>query len=312
MPFFLILIVGKQLSYMLYRTTLEEIKNNYNTGVEYEIALFYKLILSIKPDEAKLILKEIEKRSDCSKVKSIINYTNVSHINTIIQFRGMTLEDVSFETQNDEVGPADIVMLLNNSNNEEQQIGLSVKYANTCTLNVTGRNFLTEKQVETLRKLLPQYTERYVQEMCNVYGDVSKWFRERKQSKTTDEYIDKIRDSVIENWPFVKDKDILLSALFHSDSPIEYWVITYGNSKYSINTKPQTIERQRADDVTIEKMDTSYIAFYLDGKRIGHMQVKFNNGFVERCKKKTPDYICQGIKMTFGKPFSSWNFSVEK
>ena len=148
--------------------------------------------------------------------------------------------------------------------------------------------------------------------MTNTYGNVSNWFRVKKPSKTTDEYIDKIRDAVIENWPLVKDKESLLSALFHSDSPIEFWVITYSNKKYTINTNPKKIDLKRANDVTVEKMSTSYIAFCLDGIRIGHMQVKFNNGFVEKCNKKKPDYTFQGVKMAYGKPFSSWNFSVEK
>ena len=42
------------------------------------------------------------------------------------------------------------------------------------------------------------------------------------------------------------------------------------------------------------------------------MQVKFNNGFVEKCKKQTPDFICEGVEMAYGQPFSSWNFSVER
>jgi len=45
---------------------------------------------------------------------------------------------------------------------------------------------------------------------------------------------------------------------------------------------------------------------------VGHMQVKFNNGIVEKCKKKNADIECEEIKLSFGKPFSSWNFSVEK
>jgi len=42
------------------------------------------------------------------------------------------------------------------------------------------------------------------------------------------------------------------------------------------------------------------------------MQVKFNNGFIEKCKKKTPDIVYEGVKMAYGQPFSSWNFSVEE
>lgn len=307
----MILIVGKT-NAMLYKTTLFEIVSNVNPGIEYEIALFYKMLQSIKPQEAQGVFEAIQKRPDREKVKAIIGYTNAAYLSSVIQTKKMTLKDVSFETQNDEVGPADLIMHLVDSSGCKQRIGLSVKYANTCTLNVTGRNFITDKQVASLKALLPQYTNLYIKEMSDLYGDVSNWFRQRKPSKTTDAFIDKIRDAVIENWPSIQNKDKLLEALFHSDSPIEFWVITYGKSNYAIQTVPTTIERKHANDVTVRKMETSYVAFYLDGKRIGHMQVKFNNGFVEKCKKSKPDVVYQGVAMAYGQPFSSWNFSVEK
>lgn len=296
---------------MLYLTTLNEIATNINTGVEYEIALFAKLIEKNNTAFSKVI-NTINKRHDSSKVLQIMRMTNIQIILDELAKREMKLKDAAFETQNDEVGPADIVMIVEDSNKNESKIGLSVKYANTCTLNVTGKNFITESQIRDLRSQLPSYTQQYIQEMTDLYGDVDNWFRMRKPSKTTDAYIDLIRDAVIENWGNVRNKTTLLSALFHSDSPIEFWVVTYGNSGYSLKTKPQTIDMSRADDVTIGKYQTSYVAFYLDNKMVGHMQVKFNNGFIEKCKKIKPDVIYQGIRMSYGQPFSSWNFSVEK
>ena len=221
------------------------------------------------------------------------------------------MDDVTFETQNDEVGPADIVMLVSNGASKTK-IGLSVKYANTCTLNVTGRNFITDCQIAQLKNQLPLYTQKYIQEMVQKYGEVSNWFRMRKPSETTDAYIDLIRDAVIANWKNVRNKTTLLSALFHSDSPIDFWVVTYGNNGFTLKTKPQTIDMSRANDVTVAKYQTSYVAFYLDGIMVGHMQVKFNNGFIEKCKKTSPDVTYQGVRMAYGQPFSSWNFSVEK
>ena len=67
-----------------------------------------------------------------------------------------------------------------------------------------------------------------------------------------------------------------------------------------------------SNDVIVKKFQTSYVAFYLDGRMIAHMQVKFNNGFIEKCKKQKADIIEQGVRMSYGMPFSSWNFSVEK
>ena len=296
---------------MLYSYTLSEIRNNTNTGIEYEIALFY-VLLSIKPNEQSQVMRAINERWDASKIKKIISYTNAYQLKDTLSARGLSLFDVSFETQNDEVGPADVVMHTKDKNGESSKIGLSIKFSNTCTLNVTGRNFITDDQISHLRDLLPDYTNRYIQEMTKLYGNVNNWFRMRKPSTITDEYIDLIRDEVIKNWGNVRNKTSLLSALFHSDSPIEFWVITYTNRNYILKTKPQTIDMSRANDVTVGKYQTSYVAFYLDGNMVGHMQVKFNNGFIEKCKKTTPDVTYQGVRMSYGQPFSSWNCSVEK
>ena len=292
---------------MLSPTTLNDISTNINTGVEYEIALFFCL-LSFKTNEQKQVEGAFAQRADASKIRKIISYTNTQPILSEVSRRGLLLTDVSFETQNDFVGPADVVLYFS----DNSRIGLSVKYANTCTLNVTGRNFITDSQIKELRQLLPEYTNRYVQEMKQRYGDVGNWFRQRKPSTTTDAYIDLIRDAVIANWKNVQNKTTLLSALFHSDSPIEFWVVTYTTSGYDLKTTPQTIDMSRANDITVGKYQTSYVAFYLDGVMVGHMQVKFNNGFIEKCKKQTPDIVCEGVKMAYGQPFSSWNFSVEK
>ena len=253
-------------------------------------------------------MKAINTRKDADKIKNIIAITDTTSIEKALELRGQTIHDVSFETQNDEIGPADIVLHLNDG----LKLGLSVKYANTCTLNVTGRNFITDSQISELKNLLPTYTQKYIEEMLRSYGSVDNWFRKRKASLITDAYIDLIRDAVIANWKNVKNKRQLLSELFHNDSPIEFWVITYGNNGYTLKTRPTTINVSRADDIILGKYQTSYVAFYLDGTMVGHMQVKFNNGFVEKCKKKNPDVVCQGVNMAFGQPFSSWNFSVER
>ena len=297
---------------MLYSTTLQEISYNINTGVEYEIALFYKLLLSIKPDEAAIVMNVVNTRYDADKVNAIISMTDIAPISFELSAMSLELYDVSFETQNDNVGPSDVVMNVIDENGVTSKIGLSIKYSNTCTLNVTGRKFITDTQITQLKGLLPQYTRDYIYEMCQTYGAVGNWFHKRKPSRTTDEYIDLIRDAVIANWPNVANKTNLLSVMFHSDSPIPFWVVTYEKNGYSLKTIPETIDMSRADDVIVCKYDTSFVAFYLDGRKIGQMQVKFNNGFVEKCKKINPDVTCQGVNMAYGQPFSSWNFSVEK
>lgn len=293
---------------MLYPNTLEEIRNNINPGVEYEIALFYCLLLNA--NEKSLVRNAYKLRPDADKIDSIIARTNTKSILKAIDDKNLIFTDCSFETQNDEVGPADIVITAVGFCTEEK-IGISVKYANTCTLNVTGMRFITAQQKNVLKTQLAAYTIKYVEEMSSTYGAVENWFRKRKPSSTTDEYIDLIRNAVIDNWSHISDKEELLRNLYHADSPIEYWVYEYTNTSFKLNTHPVKINSSLAQQIKVAKYQTSFIAFYLNGQRIGHMQVKFNNGFVEKCKKAKPDLVVEGIPMAYGKPFSSWNFSVE-
>lgn len=291
---------------MLHPNTLNEIQHNSNTGVEYEIALFYTLLKDTC--EKTAVLNAIRLRHDADNIMQIIGKTDIFGIDRALAAQQRSYSDCSFETQNDQVGPADIVLYLTCG----QQLGLSVKFANTCTLNVTGMRFITKQQKDQLQKQLKAYTTLYIQEMQQGYGNATNWFRKRKPSKTTDDFIDLIRDAVIDNWNNIPDIVQLLQSLYHADSPIPYWVVEYTHTGIQLTTTPTTIAADQAQRVTLQKYQTSFIAFYLDGQRIGHMQVKFNNGFVERCKKAKPDFTVDGIPMAYGKPFSSWNFSTER
>jgi len=301
---------------MLHHNTLYEIETNTNTGVEYEIALFYKLI-SNNSDEQSQVKKAIRKRLDSDKVEEIISYTNTSKILTALRERGLTLKDASFETQNDEVGPADVVLFAEDKAGKTHRIGLSIKFANTCTLNVTGRKFITDDQIKVLKeKYITKYIPEFKVYMKATYGHAENWHR--KQHPITERMIDEIRDAVILNWPKVKNKVELMKNLFHDTSPIEFWVVNYSRTDYALKTKPSTIDMSRANDVVVKKYQTSYVAFYVDDVRVGRMQVKFNNGFVESNfnhkglrKKQTCDFVVDGLEFIYGQPFGSWNFSVE-
>lgn len=302
---------------MLNATTLQEIENNVNTGVEYEIALFYKLLKD--ESESQLVLSSIQKRTDNSTILNIYRKTDISDILFELQQRNLTLCDVSFETQNDNVGPADVVMYVQDEKGNNYPIGLSVKYSNTCTLNISGMYFITPAQKNVLQQQLVEYTKAYIEEMTATYGDVKNWFRQRKPSRTTDEYIDLVRDAVIENWDNVQDKTTLFDFLYHADSPIEYWVYEYKtNNRHTLNCKPMKVGHDDVTNIEVRKYQTSYVAFYLNGERIAHMQVKFNNGFVESVynskgvrKIVKSDFAHDNVEMVYGKPFGSWNFSIE-
>ena len=301
---------------MLHHNTLFEIETNTNTGVEYEIALFYKLI-SNNADELAQVKRAIKKRNDSAKVEEIISYTNTSNILTALRERDLTLKDASFETQNDEVGPADVVLFAEDKAGKIHRIGLSIKFANTCTLNVTGRKFITDEQITVLKeKYITKYIPEFKVYMKATYGHAENWHR--KQHPITERMIDEIREAVILNWPKVQNKVELMKNLFHDTSPIEFWVVNYSRTDYVLKTKPSTIDMSRANDVVVKKYQTSYVAFYVDDVRVGRMQVKFNNGFVESNfnhkglrKKQTCDFIVDDLEFIYGQPFGSWNFSVE-
>lgn len=296
---------------MIDSKCIDDVKSNFNTGVEYEIALFYSLCEFCQMDLKSLDIA-INNRVDSKKIRAIIKKSSPQPIISELAELSLSLVDVSFETQNDEVGPADIVLKVINNNQQMSSLGLSVKYSNTCTLNATGKRFLTDLQINELKGVLPVYTEKYIEEMNAQWGKISNWFRQRKPSQTTDEFIDLIRGAVIANWQNITQKEELFAALYHSDSPIKFWVIKYNKRGYAINTTPTSIDFSRVNEIEIRRYHTSYVSFHLDGVMIGHMQVKFNNGFIERCKKQNPDIVEQGIKISYGKPFSSWNFSVEE
>ena len=300
---------------MLYPSTLNEIETNINTGVEYEIALFAKLIEKNSTDYSKVI-NSIRKRHDCSKVMQIMGMTSIQPILNELTKKNLIFKDATFETQNDEVGPADIVMLVSNEVTISK-IGISVKYANTCTLNSTSGRFITTEQRKRIESLYPSYKRRFIEYMKNHFGDASNWHR--KRCPITNEFIDVLRDAVIENWNIRNDKRDVLSAAFQDNSPIPFWVVTYGTRGYSLDFSPVCINLSRANEVIALKQAGQYVTFSLDGKVYAKMQVKFNNGLLElnndhkgKRKRETPSEVIDGIEFIDGDPFGSWNFSVEK
>ena len=235
---------------MLYTTTLNEIENNINTGVEYEIALFAKLVDKTN-DDYHMIIEAIHKRNDSSKVLQIMEMTDVQPILNELAKKNLNLKDATFETQNDEVGPADIVMIVSDLNNHESKIGLSVKYANTCTLNSTSGRFITTEQRKEIENLYPSYKKRFIEYMQNHFGKAYNWHR--KRCPITNEFIDVLRDAVINNWNKRKDKKEVLSAAFQDNSPIPFWVVTYGAHGYSLNSSPVCINLSRSNEVIASK-----------------------------------------------------------
>ena len=292
--------------------TLDSIRTNKNTGVEYEIALFYRL-LNTDQDMAD-VKGAISQRGDAKKIFSIAQKTDVGVIMRELVKRGLFLQNVVFATQDDTVGPSDIIMHLRDTRGDATQVGISVKYNNTCTLNVTGSKFLTDAQKAKLENKLHDTVVLFVDEKKHLYGNAQNWFRDRSRSRSgiTDDFIDQIRNEVIVAWGD-KSKDErreIIRLLYQAKSPIDYWVYEYTAKGCNLDIAPVKLTDDEACAVTLGKHQTSYISFILRSKVVGLMQVKFNNGILEKCKKRIPDIVVDGIRMSYGRPFSSWNFSL--
>lgn len=326
---------------MLHPDTLNEIRESHLKCVEYEIGLF--LCLLTNPDEIEAVINAASTREDYKKILGIANNANKEAILNILSYAGMSLQDVSFESQNDEVGPADVVVYASNRHGENKKIGLSVKYDNDVICNYTGRDILTEEQISNLQEQLPAFANRYLNEMTERFGSFEEWYRIRFEtnqkiaSDVTNEYIDLVRDAVVDRWAIMsqEEKDEFLYKVYRTDSPLDYWIYSFQKKgKFILCTNPPYIRRSAYPRVTIEKIAGQYLGFFLDGQLLGKTQVKFNNGIFERYTSKPykdaieagnnelansifaryaaqgKGIMVEGKPLKYGVPFTSWNFEI--
>ena len=287
---------------------IEYLRKNKNTGIEFEYALFYLL----NSDKGKSIfLKEVIAFHDFKdRILKIISGTDISTLNSNLKALSWMTFEVKLATQVDDIGPADIIL----QDPKFQNLGLSVKYQNNCTINVSSKYFLSTDTADKLKTELHNTCEKYIDEMKGRFGSVKNWFRKRKTSKETNKYIDKIRDGVISDWnkKTVNERKDILSKLIHTDSPINFWVVKFGKTKngykLEINTAP--IKRLNPSAVFLTKEATSYIGFQSNDIVFAKMQVKFNNGILENVKGDNNDFNVDGVLMKIGDPFGSWNFNI--
>lgn len=284
---------------------IEYLRTNNNTGIEYEYAVFVHLIEERK---AELFIKTIvEYHNKKEKIISTIDNINISSLTSELNINNFNCKEVFIATQVDEVGPSDLLLKCDRDN----ILGLSIKYGNNCAFNVTSKEFLTKESIDYLKTELDYTCKNYVHEMREKYGEVSHWFRTRKRSEESDRFIDKARDLVIYDWKNKSniEKKILLEKLTHSNSPIKFWIVNIKkNLQIEIVKVPfKVIE---VDHIKIEKYQSSFLEFKINNKPFARMQVKFNNGILER---NNNNYIIIDdieLKAKPGDPFGSWNFSL--
>ena len=173
---------------MIFKKNFDDLKqcvNNKNTGLIYELSI-YKSLLS---EQDKIIFDSIikDKVYDIDVVK-LLNYISEHNYNVI---------DMNLVTQDDTVGPSDIILQCNDG----KILGLSVKYDNDTIANISAKYFINDELIKKyLKNVIPQKTNEYLTEMKNKYGPPKTFFRKRKKSDVTNEIIDNIRDYVIKEW----------------------------------------------------------------------------------------------------------------
>jgi hypothetical protein len=96
---------------------------------------------------------------------------------------------------------------------------------------------------------------------------------------------------------------------FQIFSPIKYYTIVINNDLSCEINEPEIVFS--VDEVNIEKHKTSFIVFKVNNKIVVKLQVKFNNGFIEKAKNETSStFRIDEILFKNGDPFGSWNFNI--
>jgi hypothetical protein len=288
-----------------------EWSNNNNVGVEYEFALYYLLLDKEFQDTFNKLTISNHIKKD--KILQIIENQRDNVYQQITNDIYSLYKYVYLATQDDTVGPSDIV-LYENDDGTGNILGLSVKYNNSCNVNMSSQYFLTENDKEYLKNIQKEYTNRHIEYQLNNRGNVTNWFRVRKYSTTpySTGIIDAIRECVIIRWKYgYIDKQNVIDKLYQTDSPINYEVWKFTKKKLKVLEKPNIAVS--ACDIDIGKYKGSYVGFYNNGDLICKMQVKFNNGILERATPDTKDVICiDDIYMKMGDAFGSWNCTPVK
>jgi hypothetical protein len=175
-------------------------------------------------------------------------------------------------------------------------------------------NFISQDEKDILKSFIEEQTYKHIQYQIDTRGNVNNWFRQRKYSTTPYSIacVDEIRNRVIYNWNNDSiDKQNVIGRLYQMDSPIDYEVWKFTKKKLVVLEKPKI-------DVDFCKIDVakykgSYIGFYYNDKLLCKMQVKFNNGILERATPETKDaFSIDGVYMKMGDAFGSWNCSPVK
>jgi len=295
------------------RHNVEELVNNRNTGIEFEYGVALALMTEVQA--LKFEDKILKNHPYKDRIINIGKSTKASLTNLIDE---ISCEDhyVSLAaTQNDTLGCSDVLICCN----EEIKFGISVKFNNTNNWNPSSRYFLSNKSIDDLRTQYKKiYLPKYIADMRRQFGKCktiegtrNTW--SRKRSDVTDEFIDLIRDEVIDSWnnKTIEEKEKIVRDGFQVYSPVDYYIVNVRPDLSLTLSKPYKADHFSIDSITLNKHKKSFVSFEVDGKIIVKLQVKFNNGFLEKARNETlSTFKIDEILFKEGDPFGSWNFNI--
>lgn len=283
--------------------------NNNNIAVEYEFATLY-ILLDPKYRDIfdKLTISNHTKRD---KIYQIIEAQKANIYQQISKPEYSMYKYVYFATQDDTVGPSDIV-LYENEDKTGKVLGISVKYNNNCNVNMSSSYFMTANAKNELKCFQKEQTYKHIDYLIHTNGHANNWFRKRKSTPHSVTCIDIIRNRIIYNWnnQYI-NKQIVIDKLYQTNSPIDYEVWKFTKKKLKVIEKP--IFNYNINEIYIGKYKRSYIGLYINDNLICKIQVKFNNGILEHAEPNNKNAICiNGIYMKMGDAFGSWNCTPVK
>ena len=289
----------------------DTLKLNRNTGIEYEFGVGMALMIKSQYDDfLKYIVQDHPKKN---KVIEVYNITK-NILSKELKYLGeKNNRYISFApTQNDSLGPSDILVC----NNKEILFGISIKFANSNNWNPSAKNFLDSDIIKKLKLIyVKDYLPKYKNDMKSRFGECklirgSRNTWSRKRSSVTDDFIDLIRDEFITSWENkdLSERKLILNKGFHVNSPIKYYVIEIGSKDWKLSDPKPISEIQ---DIYLEKYKTSYVAFKVGNKILVKLQIKFNNGFIEKTESSQNNkFKIDDIYFKNGDPFGLWNFNI--
>ncbi len=290
----------------------QNLTDNYNTGIEYEFGVACALMDEAQHNDFFVSIVESHINKDtilnvCDSTKKYLQPLLEKHACNDDYYISLA------STQDDSLGASDVLVCCEN----KILFGVSVKFANKNNWNPSSRNFIKNDTIDELRKKYQEtYLPKYKDDMrkrfgkCKVIsGAKNTW--SRKTSNITTDFINLIREKVIEEWNIKtkQEKEAIMGKGFQIFSPIKYYTIVIKNDLSCEINEPEIVFS--VDEVNIEKHKTSFIVFKVKNKIVVKLQVKFNNGFIEKAKKETSStFQIDEILFKNGDPFGSWNFNI--